>query len=70
MLNRKYWWDFDGVDAPEWASEEMLNGVCSMLNSYIPTEYSTRGCRYHILNRYPSGVRFFHLLNRPRGIEG
>jgi hypothetical protein len=62
------WQTFDGHDAPEWLTEEQANLMCSVLNSYIPRAYSTRGTRYHMLNRYPSGRLFFHLLNRPVGV--
>lgn len=67
-----HWTAFDGIDAPEWLTEDPSNDtaglVCSFLNSYIPREYSQRGCRYHTLNRYPSGRLYFHLLNRPTNL--
>lgn len=64
-VSRVPWWDFDGTDAPYWADEEYCNSVCSFLNSYIPEEYGRTGTRYHMLNHYPSGKLYFHLLNRP-----
>jgi len=62
------WTQFDDVDLPEWMDEEQGNTISSFLNSYIPREYSTRGFRYHLLNRYPSRKLYFHLL-RPTGGE-
>ncbi len=62
------WFGFDGQDAPEWLDEATANQFCCLLNSYIPKEYSRTGTRYHMLNRFPSGRLFFHLLNRPRGV--
>lgn len=57
------WRAFSDVDLPHWASEETGKLFCSLLNSYIPREYSLRGVRYHILTRFPSGRLYFHLLN-------
>jgi hypothetical protein len=59
------WHALNGQDCPEGLTEDSANQVCSILNAYIPKEYSTRGTRYHVLNRYPSGALYFHLLNRP-----
>ncbi len=46
---RSNWADFDGVNAPSWLSEEQANLFCSLLNSYIPREYSMCGTCYHIV---------------------
>ena len=65
-MNRlQEWYAFDNVDAPEWLDEERANTFCSLLNSYIPKEYSRNGTRYHMLNRYQGGL-YFHIVNRPR----
>jgi hypothetical protein len=56
------WTAFDGIDAPDWLDEETADKFCSLLNSYIPKEFSAKGARYHMLNRYPSGKLYFHLL--------
>lgn len=64
-LTRKHWTDFDGVDAPEWLDENSANMFCSLLNSYIPERWGKRGVRYHMLNRYPSGRLYFHLIGNP-----
>jgi hypothetical protein len=60
---RQNWDDFDGVDAPAWLTEEQAEKFCSLLNAYIPKEYSSRGTRYHMLNRYQGGL-YFHLIRR------
>lgn len=59
------WKAFDGLDLPAWMGEDQGNLVCSFLNHYIPGDYSRRGTRYHLLNRFPGGRLYFHLLNRP-----
>ena len=59
------WTSLDGVDCPPWVTEDLASTICSFLNTYIPTEYSTRGTRYHMLNRYPEGGLYFHLIGRP-----
>lgn len=64
----KEWYVFDGVDAPEWMTEETGKTFCSVLNGIIPREYTTHGTRYHMLNRYPSGRLYFHLLGRPTAL--
>lgn len=66
---RAIWWDFDGVDCPHWLDEDKAHLFCGLLNSYIPQEYSTKGCRYHILNHFKGGM-YFHLLNRPVCLDG
>jgi hypothetical protein len=63
-VTRNNWMDFDGVDAPEWLSEDRAKDFCSLLNAYIPEEQGRRGCHYHMLNHYQGGL-FFHLVNRP-----
>jgi hypothetical protein len=68
MATLREWYAFDGVDAPSWLSENTANTLCSVLNSYIPKEYSTSGTRYHMLNHYPSGALYFQLLKRPVGV--
>ena len=64
MTNLKQWWSFDGVDLPQWMTENDAKTMCSLLNFYIPKEHSTHGTRYHVLNHYEGGL-YFHLLNRP-----
>jgi hypothetical protein len=66
-LDQSCWTCFDHVDAPEWLDENTANTFCSVLNSYIPREYSVKGCRYHMLNHFQGGL-YFHLLNRPAGL--
>ena len=61
------WKEFDNVDLPTWVTEDGAKSFCSLLNSYVPSEYSKTGTRYHLLNRYPSGRLYFHLLKRPVG---
>lgn len=63
-VSRESWWDFDGVDCPTWLTEEDASSFCSVLNAYIPYQYASKGCRYHILNHFQGGL-WFHLLNRP-----
>jgi hypothetical protein len=73
MLERRNWWDFDGVDAPVWAPEADVELFCNMLNSYVPQRYRRTGTRYHVLNHFgPNGEHglYYHLLNRPAGLEG
>lgn len=60
----KRWYAFDGVDIPKWVTEEQANLFCSLLNSYIPSQYGRKGTRYHVLNRFQGGM-YFHLLNPP-----
>ena len=67
MNTLQEWTAFDHVDAPVWMTEEQGNSFCSLLNSYIPSEYSRKGTRYHLLNHFQGGL-FFHLLNRPQSI--
>lgn len=57
------WKMFDGVDLPEWMDENTGKMVCSFLNSYIPKDRGRNGCRYHLLNHWPSGQLYFHLLS-------
>ncbi len=63
------WFSFDGVDLPAWTTEENANLFCSLLNNYVPKEYSSNGTRYHVLNHAHGGL-YIHLINRPSNTWG
>lgn len=41
---------FDGVDVPQWMTNEQVNGLVSFLNSLH--QGGSKGVRFHILHRY------------------
>lgn len=55
---------FDGKDLPDWMDEATGKSFMSCLNAFIPKIYSRRGTRFHLLNRYPGGRLYIHLLGR------
>lgn len=54
---------FDGMDLPEWMTEDQANLICCWLNTMHDGGHV--GERFHVLHRYEGGL-FLHFIRRIR----